>query len=629
MTVRVQDDLYGAVNGDWEQTATIAPDKAATGGFAALRDGVEDLMKQDLAAMRDGTKDIPFPELETAIAFYRQAGDFATRDLAGVKPLQRRLAAWQGVDTLATFAQQAPSLAQAQFELPFSFSVSPDMKDTAHYAVRLAGPSTILPDTTYYGTPRGEKLLQVWQEMVGALLQAIGEDAATAGTDIAAALAFDARVAATVKSRVQWADRVKSYNPQTMAEVEAQTGDFPFAAFAAALLPQEPTTVIVADPGFLREFSATFNAANFADYRAWARLQAVVAAAPFLSDELRKIGDRYEEARSGSPAPASQETQAYQLTNQFFAEPIGIYYGRTYFGEQAKADVTKLVEQMIATYKRRIKNSPWLSASTKDKAVVKLSTMGLRMGYPDAPHPLYATFEVDSAADLLTNAVNLAKTKAAHDLSLYGGPVDRSVWAMPGHLVNACYRSSWNDITFPAAILQAPFYSLKQTASQNLGGIGAVIAHEISHGFDNNGAQFDEHGNLNNWWTAADYTHFKALTQAMIDQFDGLETEAGKVNGRLVVSENIADAGGLAAAVDTAQRLPDADMQAFFLNWGRIWRQKTRLARQQLLLATDVHAPHPLRANIQPRNIDAWYDTFNVQPTDGMYLPPDKRIHIW
>ncbi len=200
---------------------------------------------------------------------------------------------------------------------------------------------------------------------------------------------------------------------------------------------------------------------------------------------------------------------------------------------------------------------------------------------------------------------------------------------MPGHLVNACYDPSRNDITFPAAILQAPFYALSQSDSQNLGGIGAVIAHEISHGFDNNGAQFDEFGNLSDWWQPEDYDHFKVLTQEMIDQFDGLETEAGPVNGKLVVSENIADAGGLAAALETAKGLDDTDLKAFFTNWAEVWRMKARKQYMQLLLSIDVHAPAKLRANVQVQNLEDWYTTFDVKPGDGMYLAPDKRITIW
>nr|WP_225353408.1 M13-type metalloendopeptidase [Lacticaseibacillus thailandensis] len=200
---------------------------------------------------------------------------------------------------------------------------------------------------------------------------------------------------------------------------------------------------------------------------------------------------------------------------------------------------------------------------------------------------------------------------------------------MPGQLVNACYDPSRNDITFPAAILQAPFYSLGQSNSENFGGIGAVIAHEISHGFDNNGAKFDEFGNLKNWWQESDYKEFKRLTQAMIDEFDGRDYAGGKVNGKLIVSENIADLGGMAAALSTAQQDDNVDLKAFFTNWGRIWRQKARPEYAQLLLSSDVHAPNRLRANIQPQNFDEWYTTFDVQPGDGMYLEPERRVAIW
>ena len=200
---------------------------------------------------------------------------------------------------------------------------------------------------------------------------------------------------------------------------------------------------------------------------------------------------------------------------------------------------------------------------------------------------------------------------------------------MPAHMVNAYYNPSFNVIVFPAAILQAPFYSLKQKASENFGGIGAVIAHEISHAFDNNGAKFDEFGNLKNWWTDSDLKAFEDLAQAMISQFDGLETEAGKVNGRLVVSENIADAGGLSCALEAAKEDPQADISAFFINWARIWGVKASLERQKLLLAIDVHAPHVLRANMQPKNLADFYTTFNIQPGDKMWLAPADRVNIW
>ena len=251
------------------------------------------------------------------------------------------------------------------------------------------------------------------------------------------------------------------------------------------------------------------------------------------------------------------------------------------------------------------------------------------MGYPDELDPLYTKFSVDESASLLDNDHEFTKIILKDHYGRLTKPVDRTRWGMPAHMVNAYYNPSFNIIVFPAAILQAPFYSLDQPASANYGGIGAVIAHEISHAFDNNGAKFDEYGNMNNWWTDADLKHFQELAEKMIKQFDGLTTPAGKVNGKLVVSENIADAGGLSCALQAAKEDGSADLRAFFINWARIWCMKSSLERQKLLLAIDVHSPHELRANIQVKNLDDFYQTFNVQPGDGMYLPASERVNIW
>src|SRR5699024_8314244 len=221
-------------------------------------------------------------------------------------------------------------------------------------------------------------------------------------------------------------------------------------------------------------------------------------------------------------------------------------------------------------YKNRLASNDWLSDDTRQKAIVKLNTLGINVGYPDKLDPLYTKFVVDEDADLVTNDLNFTQISLKEHYNRWGKDVDRTRWEMPAHMVNAYYNPQFNVIVFPAAILQAPFYSLNQNSSENYGGIGAVIAHEISHAFDNNGAQFDEVGNLHNWWTEDDMKHFKALAQEEIDQFDGLETPAGKVNGKLVVSENIADAGGLSCALAAAKGEDDVDLKAFFLNWSRI-----------------------------------------------------------
>ncbi|WP_127848173.1 M13 family metallopeptidase [Lacticaseibacillus hulanensis] len=630
-TPRYQDDLYNAVNGEWAKTAVIPDDKATTGGFQDLADEVEKTLMADFDAVADGSKKSTDGYFTKAVELYKVASNFAKRDADGIAPELKRLHKIQALTSLADFNAQAGQLALNGFVMPVDVDVDADMKDTSHNSVVLTGPSTILPDTTYYaeGNEQGKQLLATWRTTTAKLLAETDLSEKEQAEYLDATLAFDAEIAKRVKSSEEWADYPACYNPIDLTEAAKKTDSFDLVGFLNDTMPALPNKVIAYDPRFLDEAATLFNADTFASYKAWAYVKDLLGHTGYLSDELRVAGGAYGRALSGLAAAPSKEKSAYRLANSYFAEPIGVYYGQTYFGEEAKADVTKMVERMIATYKDRLQKNEWLSESTSQKAIVKLDKMVLKMGYPDKVDAMYDTFTVDPDASLLENVVAISAAKRQWQFNKLTKPVDRTEWAMPGHLVNACYDPSRNDITFPAAILQAPFYSLKQSSSENFGGIGAVIAHEISHGFDNNGAQFDEYGNLNKWWQDDDYKKFNDLTQEMIAEFDGIEFAGGKVNGKLIVSENIADAGGLSAALTTAKQEPDVDLKAFFTNWARIWRMKERTEYAQLLLSIDVHAPHYLRANIQPRNLDDWYTTFDVKPDDGMYLEPEKRITIW
>ncbi|MBQ1520326.1 MAG: M13 family metallopeptidase, partial [Clostridia bacterium] len=355
----------------------------------------------------------------------------------------------------------------------------------------------------------------------------------------------------------------------------------------------------------------------------------LLKAAPCLSEELVSLGNTYSRALRGVAVDPSVEKRAYQTASEMYSEPIGVYYGRTYFGEEAKKDVVDLVKKIIETYKLRVKKNGFLAESTKEQAIRKLSTIEIKMGYPDEIKPLWSKLVFSEADSLFTVMTQLFTIRAKDSLDKLLKPVDRTEWLMPGHMVNACYNPSANDITFPAAILQKPFYSLSQKPEENLGGIGAVIGHEISHAFDNNGANFDEHGNLKNWWTEDDFAAFGELTKGMIEQFDGIEFHGGKVNGELVVSENIADNGGMGVTLEIMHGIENADYQAYFVNWARVWCRKAKEEYIRLLLASDVHSPAELRANMMPRNFDEWYEAFGVTERDGMYIVPEKRISIW
>ena len=279
--------------------------------------------------------------------------------------------------------------------------------------------------------------------------------------------------------------------------------------------------------------------------------------------------------------------------------------------------------------KVRVKKNTFLEEKTKEKAILKLSTIEIKMGYPDNIPEYYNNLKLTEEESLFEAMNKISLFEIKRNLDKLNKKVDRTEWAMPGHMVNACYNPSANDITFPAAILQKPFYSIKQSISQNLGGIGAVIGHEISHAFDNNGAHFDENGNLANWWSEKDLEAFQTLTKDMIAQWDGIEFHGGKVNGELVVSENIADNGGMAVTIEIMHNTEGANFKEYFENWARVWCQKAREEYIKLLLASDVHSPAKLRANIQPRNFKEWYEAFDVKETDQMFIPANKRIIIW
>ncbi|MFT8337982.1 M13 family metallopeptidase [Schleiferilactobacillus harbinensis] len=630
-TVRIQDDLFDYVNGEWEKNAVIPDDESSTGGFNDLARDVEKKMMGEFADMAAGKEEAPDKYFAQAITLYKQALDFKTRDAAGIKPVLPRLAKLQSYQTLSAFSADMAELSQNLYLVPFGGGVQPDMKDTSKNSYALAGLDTILPDTTYYtpDNPQAKQLLAVWEKMARKIIAETPLSAADQDQYIKDTLAFDQEIAKHVKSREEWADYPAMYNPTPTAEVAKQLAPLDFTGYLKELLPVVPEQIIVADPRFLKEFSELFNEESFPRFMHWNYLMELLGNTGLLSNELRLAGGEFGRAMTGRPEAPSQEKHAYRLANGHFSEPIGIYYGRKYFGEKAKQDVTEMVQDMIQTYKERLSGNDWLSQATKDKAVVKLNKMVLKMGYPDHPKKVYDRFHVDPDQSLFDNIIALGKAGQAYNAEQLTQPVDRTEWNMPGHLVNASYDPSRNDITFPAAILQAPFYSLDQTRSENLGGIGAVIAHEISHGFDNNGAKFDEFGNMKDWWTDADFTEFKKRTQGMIDEFDGLKVAGGTVNGKQIVSENIADDGGLAAALATAKKDADVDLKAFFLNWGRIWREKARPEYAKFILAIDVHAPNKLRANIQVQKQDDWYTTFDVKPGDGLYKKPEDRVKIW
>lgn len=627
----IKDDLYEAVNGEWLKTAKIPDDKPATGGFNDLVDEIDKQLMDDFDAYATGKEKSDDSRFNEMIKLYRLAKKFDWRKKVGPQPLKRMLASVENLNSYEDYQSQWKNWILAGMPSPISFDIDADMKNATVYALFASSPSLILPDKSYYEAEKKaqhDQLLQLWSSMVEALMDKLGYSKEEAKKIIDDAIKFDALLAPNVKSAEEAADYSKMYNPQTVAELASATDQLDIAAIIKQLVGEEPEKVIVTEPEYFKALNKILQG-NFELFKNWALIRVIRENASYLDDEMREINGRYGRALSGSKKPVSQRKFAFYLARDMFSQVAGDYYGKKYFGPQAKADVHHMVEQMIKVYKGRLTNNQWLSKDTRDKDILKLDKLGIQVGYPDKIPALYDQFKVDEEESLIANLNQLTVTANKELFSRWNKPVDRMRWEMSAATVNAYYHPFKNIIVFPAAILQAPFYSLKQSSSQNYGGIGAVIAHEISHAFDNNGSLFDEFGNLNNWWTDEDSAHFKQLAQKMIEEFDGIPFAGQKVNGKLTVSENIADAGGLSCALEAAKTEADFNAQEFFINWATIWRMKATEQYMQLLLSIDVHAPQKLRANIQAENLDDFYRAFDIKPGDEMYRAPEDRVHIW
>lgn len=634
MNLNLKDDFYHYVNGEWMETAVIPADRPSIGGFQDLVIEIEQLLMKTFADWSANPETIPNQKLKHAVTFYQLATDFEERNQLAGKPILPLLERVKALNSFQDLNAQLGEWILEGFPLPFDFGVMADMKQTSANAVYLSPTQLILPDKTYYAeeNEQADAMLQKFFETTSLLLQKLGHTRPEAETLVEQAMAFDRALVPFVKSAEENADYSLMYNPRSYEEVVNYSDLLDFDQAFSATLPFKPKQVIVSEPAFFESFKEFITEEHFPLLKSWMYVMTSLNYTDYLSDDLRILGGEYGRFLSGIQAAKEPLKAAYALAFNQFSAVVGLYYGQNYFGPKAKEDVEHMVMTMVDVYKNRLEQNTWLSEATRKQAIVKLNKIGIHVGYPETIPAIYdqlVTVAKTDGGTFLGNALHFKRLARQDNFNKLSQPVDREEWGMSAATVNAYYSGLMNIIVFPAAILQAPFYSINQSSSANYGGIGAVIAHEISHAFDNNGAKFDENGNLHNWWTEEDLTQFQSLAQAMIDEFDGIDFAGGKVNGKLTVSENIADAGGLSCALEAAKREADLNLVDFFTNWAKIWRTKATTQYQQLLLNVDVHGPAKLRANIQLQNLDDFFTTFDIQSGDAMYREPEKRVHIW
>ena len=638
LDIRVQDDLFGHVNGTWLETAEIPGDRSSWGPFVMLADAAEEHVREIIEACADG-------RLEGDEA--RKVGDlFASfMDEERVEELGHTpiLGLLEQVDALTDVAQLGGFL--GSFERRggggvFGSYVDTDDRNSDRYIVNVLQGGIGLPDESYY---REDKFAEIREAYLAYLVRVLTL-AERPDPEVAAAqvLALETRIAAGHWERAETRDVLKTYNLVSLADLKASVPSFDFDAWVAALGGSAATIAetVVRQPSYLAHLETVLADTSIEEWRAFLSVRAIRTAAAYLSSPFVEANfDFYGRTLSGTPELRARWKRGVGLVEGALGEAVGREYVSRHFPPRSKELMDELVANLIEAYRRSITDLDWMTEETKQRAFEKLDTFVPKIGYPKKFRD-YSALEI-SPDDLLGNVLAATAFETDRELRKIGSPVDRDEWFMLPQTVNAYYNPGTNEICFPAGILQRPFFDADADPAENYGGIGAVIGHEIGHGFDDQGAQYDGAGNLNDWWTAEDKAAFEVKSRKLIEQYDAYEPRdlpGEHVNGALTVGENIGDLGGLTIAHKAylisleGGQMPERDgltgVQRLFLSWSYVWRTKRRKELAQQFLTTDPHSPPELRANIA-RNLVEFHEAFETKPGDGLWLEPDERVRIW
>ncbi len=636
---RPQDDLYGYVNGKWIERTEIPADKATWGAANELQEKTRTQLRGLLEAAA-GTA-VSTPEERKLGDLYKSFMDEARADSLGMKPIAGELARIDAVKTQAGLAVLFAHWSRVGVDVPFDIQVHQDNKDATKYIADLGQAGLGLPDRDYYlkDDARFKDVRSKYQAHIARMLALAGEPRTAADADAASILAFETKIAEAQWTKVENRDPIKTYNKVELTELP-QVAHFDWKRYLAdAGIAEHATYVIVSQPSYLKKLSAITEDTPMPVWRAYLRFTLLRAYAPYLSkpwvdEEFGFDGT----VVSGIPTNQVRWKRGVNFVERAMGEALGQLYVAKYFPPANKARMEALVANLLATYKTSIDQLDWMGPETKAQAQAKLAKFTSKIGYPKRWRDY--THLQTRPEDLLGNLMRANAFEYQRNINKLGKPIDRDEWGMTPQTINAYYNSEMNEIVFPAAILQPPFFDASADDAVNYGAIGMVIGHEISHGFDDQGSQFDGDGNLHDWWTAQDHERFKAKTQALVAQYSAYEPVPGyKLNGELTLGENIADNSGLAIAYKAyhlslgGQPGPviaglTAD-QRFYLSVAQAFRAKTREAEAIRRVKIDPHSPPKFRVLGSVTNQDPFFEAFGVKPADHMYRTPEQRVHIW
>ncbi len=631
-------NFYGYTDGDAVAKIVIPQDRSNYGAFAQLAVLSEARVHAILAQASASAVAEPSTSPEKIGAFYKAFMDQARADSLGAKPIKADLEAVRAAPDKAALARLMGAENDGFYGSLVDVSIDTDEKDPDHYAVHLSQSGLGLPDRDYYLKPDFAAKKALYLDYVTKMLGLIGwsDPAGTA----AKVVAFETQVAQVSLPREEERDPDKIYNPMSLTELEAADPGFAWRPYMQAADLGGVQRVIVLQTTAINKIAALYQQTPLDVLKAWEAVRVADAAGPYLSDDFVQAGFQFHnKGLSGQPEIQPRWKRGVHAVDGGMGEAVGKIYVAQYFPPESKAKMQQLVADLKAAFRARIENLTWMGPATKQEALKKLAGYTVKIGYPDHFRDYSAL--VIRPDDLTGDVERSSAFEWARQVHRMHGPVDKSEWGMTPQTVNAYNNPVWNEVVFPAAILQPPFFDPHADPAINYGAIGGVIGHEMTHGFDDEGRKFDSTGRLRDWWTAEDATRFQQRADRLGAQYDTYVPipGGGHVNGKLTMGENIADSGGINLALDayhTSLAGQSAPMvggysgdQRVFLGWAQVWRSKTREDAQRQRLVTDPHSPDQFRVNGVVRNVDAWYPAFRVTPSDALYLAPDQRAHIW
>lgn len=646
-TVKPSDDFFRFVNGKWIDNTEIPADRTRWGSFDELRKNTdEDVMAILKEAINDKSID-PNSDQAKAINLYKSILDTVTRNKQGIEPLKPYLAKIDAVKSAKDVATLLTEMEKDGNSLGFFGSyVGTDAKNSRRNVVYVGTGSLGLPDRDYYvsDAPDNVEKREKYQAHVAKMLQFIGESESQASSSATAILALETQMSTATLDRVERRDRRKTYNPMTVSELQKIVPTVNWDSYFTEIGIGKIDSVVVSQPKYLETLQTVFNENKVNDWKEYMKWTLLRQSSGLLSTE---IGDAnwqfYGKTLTGAVQQRPADERALQTVNGTLGEALGKLYVEKKFPAEAKAKAEAMIANVMKAYENRIDRLPWMTKETKEKAKEKLNKLTIKIGYPDKwkDYSELIIVSPEKGGTFFDNMKNASKWGNKRNIEKLGKPVDKTEWGMSPQTVNAYFNPSNNEIVFPAAILQPPFYDYKADEAVNYGGIGAVIGHEISHGFDDSGSRYDANGNLVNWWSDQDLSQFTGLGTALADQYSNLQPLPGiYVDGKFTLGENIGDLGGVNAAYDGLQiylkekgnpGLIDGftPEQRFFISWSTIWRSKMRDEAIKNQVKTDPHSPGMYRAYVPLQNVDAFYKAFDIEEGDGMYISPENRVKIW